>query len=127
LIPARYENHSFIKYDNLNLDDEANSLTDYDIAIKIPQNKVVSTDLDELEQIESNGQMLFRLTGKNRLDFNLFIDSKSVFSVYKNGALEVVSDLRDTRLNDIQKALVIDKIVNYVSEQLGSYPHEKFQ
>jgi len=125
LVPARYENHMFTKYDNLNLDDVANSVTDYDVAIKIPQNKVLSTDLDELDHTENNGQLLYRLTGKNRLDFNLFIDAKSVFSVYKNGALEVVSDLGDTRLNDIQKALVIDKVVNYVSEQLGSYPHEK--
>lgn len=125
LVPARYENHAFIKYDNLNLDDAANSLSDYDVLIKIPQNKVVSSDLDELENTESNGQILYRLTGKNRLDFTLFIDSKSVFSVYKNGELEVVSDLHDTRLNDIQKALVIDKVVNYVSQELGSYPHEK--
>jgi hypothetical protein len=125
LLPARYENHEFIKYDNLNLDDCANSLSDYDLEIKIPQNKVLSSDLDESQRDEKDTQNLYHLSGKNRLDFNLFIDNKSAFSVYKHGELEVVSDIYDTRLNDIQKALVIDKIVNYVSEQLGSYPHQK--
>jgi hypothetical protein len=125
LLPARYENHGFVKYDNLNLDDMANGLSDYEVSITVPQNKVLSTDLDVVAKTEEQNQSHYLLTGKNRLDFNLFLDQKSVFSVYKNGDLEVVSDLNDTRLNDIQKALVIDKIVNYVSEQLGTYPHQK--
>ncbi|MFM2214008.1 MAG: hypothetical protein RL427_1271 [Bacteroidota bacterium] len=125
LVPARYENHGFVKYDNLNLDDMANGLSDYDVTLTIPQNKVLSTDLDVANKAEEKDQTRYQLTGKNRLDFNLFLDEKSVFSVYKNGDLEVVSDLNDTRLNDIQKALVIDKIVNYVATQLGTYPHQK--
>jgi len=125
LAPSRYENHEFVKYNNLNLDDSANDLTDFDVTVTIPQNKVLSTDLDVVSKTEENNQIRYVLTGRNRLDFNLFLDEKSVFSVYKNGELEVVSDLNDTRLNDIQKALVIDKIVTYVSEQLGSYPHQK--
>ncbi len=121
LIPARYENHEFVKYDNLNLDDVANSLSDYDVDIKIPDNLVLSSDLDEITKTNNR----YQLSSKNRLDFNLFIDKPNVFSVYKNNDAEVVSDLRDNRLNDIQKALVIDKIVNFVGTNLGKYPNEK--
>ena len=35
LIPARYENHGFIKYSNNNLDDIANATCDFDLDIKI--------------------------------------------------------------------------------------------
>lgn len=125
LVPARYDNKSFIKYDNLNLDDCANALSDYEIAISIPQNSDLFSDLSEVQKETSNSKTNYRLTGKNRLDFNLFVDKKKDFEVYKNNEIEVVSDLKDNRLNDIQRAIVIDKIVNYVSENLGKYPHEK--
>lgn len=125
LVPARYDNKSFIKYDNLNLDDCANALSDYEIAIKIPQNSDLFSDLNEVQKETSNGITNYRLSGKNRLDFNLFVDKKKDFEVYKNNDIEVVSDLKDNRLNDIQRAIVIDKIVNYVSENLCKYPHEK--
>jgi hypothetical protein len=125
LLPARYENHVFIKYDNLNLDDCANSLSDYDLEIRIPQNLTLSSDLNEIKKEVQNQQNYYQLSGKNRLDFNLFIDENAAFSLYKNGSLEVVSDLGNTRLNDIQKAIVIDKIVSFVGDNLGKFPNQK--
>ena len=41
LTPARYENSTFVKYNNLNLDDCVNALSDFDLNIKIPSNLVV--------------------------------------------------------------------------------------
>ena len=125
LIPARYENKAFIKYDNLNLDDCANALSDYDIEIKISQNLDLFSDLNEVQKETKNGFNIYQLSGKKRLDFNLFIDGKKDFEVYKNTDIEVVSNLRDTRLNDIQRAIVVDRIVNYVTENLGNFPKEK--
>ena len=125
LVPARYENKAFAKYDNLNLDDCANALSDYDIDVKIPQNFDLFSDLKALQKETVNGFNSYHLTGKKRLDFNLFIDAKKDFEIYKNGNLEVVSNLKDNRLNDIQRAIVIDRIVNYVSENLGKFPQEK--
>jgi len=125
LVPARYDNHGFVKYDNLNLDDSANALSDYDIEFKIPENLDLSSDLNEIQRETSNHQNKFHLIGKNRVVFTILIDDKREFEIYKNSDLEVISNLRDDRLNDIQRAIVIDKIVNYVAENLGKYPHEK--
>jgi len=125
LSPARYENNSFVKYDNLNLDDCANSISDYNIEIKTPSTLDVSSDLNEVEKTTKNNLNYYSLSGKNRLDFSLFIDDKKEFSIYKNSDVEVISNLKDDRLTDIQRAIVIDKIVSYVSENLGKYPHEK--
>ena len=125
LLPARYDNHGFVKYDNLNLDDCANALSDYDIEFKIPENLDLSSDLNETKKETSVNQSIYHLTGKNRVIFNILIDDKREYEVYKNSDLEVISNLRDDRLNDIQRALVIDKIIHFVSENLGNYPHEK--
>ena len=125
LIPARYDNKGFVKYDNLNLDDCANGLSDYDVEIKIPQNFDLDSDLKEIQKETINGFNVYHLTGKNCLDFIFFIDEKKDFEIYRNNNFEVISNLKDDRLNDIQRAIIIDRIVNYVSENLGKYPQSK--
>ena len=125
LTPSRYENNAFVKYNNFNLDDNANAATDIDLVIKVPNQLDLSTDLNEVTKFKNNDYTTYTLSGKNRIDFGLFLDKKAAFSIYKNSAIEVVSNIQDDRLNDIQKALVIDKVVNYVAENMGTYPFEK--
>jgi hypothetical protein len=125
LVPARYENKDFTQYDNLNLDDCANALSDYDIDIKVPQNFDLDSDLEVVQKETVNGLNRYHLAGKNRVNFNLFVDDKKDFEIFKNNNIEVVSNLKDNRLNDIQRAILIDRIVNYVSENLGEYKHSK--
>jgi hypothetical protein len=125
LLPARYENEGFVKYNNLNLDDSANAVSDYEIDITVPQNLNLFSDLNEIQKETVNGADVYHLSGKNRLDFNLFLDHKKDFEIYKNGNLEVVSNLKDNRLNEIQKALIVDRVVTYINENLGTYPNGK--
>ncbi len=117
LTPSRYENGNFVVYNNHNIDDIANAVSDYDLEIKLPQNIEAFTDLDKISN--------YHFTGKNRLDFNLFFGKKNEFESFKNEKLEVVTDFRDNRVDDIQRAIAIDKIVNWVEENLGKYPHQK--
>ncbi|MCA0349787.1 MAG: aminopeptidase [Bacteroidetes bacterium] len=125
LTPSRFENNTFIKYDNVNLDDESNALSDFELSIKVPSNLVLTSDLNEINQTAKENQTLYHFKGENRLNFSLFLDEKGEFLSFKNEDIDVVSNLRDSRLTDIQRAIVIDKIVNYVAEQLGHYPHKK--
>ncbi len=125
LTPARYDNHGFVKYNNLNLDDCPNALSHYEIEIKLPEKLDLYSDLNQHSRRDELGFKLYQLSGKNRLDFTLFIDNTKSFEIFKNADLEVISDLKDTRLSDIQRAIVADKIINYVSENLGQYPNEK--
>lgn len=125
LTPSRYENHGFVKQNNVDLDDDANALSDFDVVIKTPSNLFLSTDLDEISVTENHNQKTYQLSGKKRLNFSLYLDEKGEFLSFKNSNIEVITNLKDTRLNDIQRAIVIDKVVNYVTENLGQYPHKK--
>ena len=51
LTPARYENHDFIRYNNVNLDDIANAISDFDIDIQISNSLALTTDLNYKEKI----------------------------------------------------------------------------
>ena len=125
LIPARYENKAFIKYNNLNLDDIANGISDYELEVKIPQNLDLHSDLNEIRKETTEGSNIYRLLGKERLDFNLILDNKKEFEYYKNGDIEVVSNMKDSRMNDIQRIVVVDRIVGYINQNLGKYPNQK--
>ena len=132
LTPARYENHAFVTYSNNNLDDIANGVSDYSIELKIPvltgnqtQNLEVTTDLNTVKKTETKNYTSYELSGKNRTDFSLFIEEKSSFSSFKNSALEVETNLSNQKIDGIQKALIINQIVDFTTNFIGHYPHEK--
>lgn len=125
LTPTRFENHQFIKYENLNLDDASNAISDYDIQIKIPNYLYLSSDLNEISIENLNDSKYYTLKGKNRLTVNLFIANKNDFEIYRNSKIEVVTNFEDNRLTEVQKAILIDKITTYVDENIGEYLHKK--
>lgn len=125
LSAARYENHDFIRYSNTNTDDIANAVSDYTITIKVPEGINLFTDLNATKPIAEGGLNTYELSGLNRNDFTLLLTKKDNFEKYKNDVAEIVTNLKDDNLNDIEKALLIDKIVNFTNENLGQYPNEK--
>lgn len=117
LAPARYHNHKFVQYSNNNSDDIANAVSDYEISFNLPSGLKLVSDLD---MPNPN-----KLTGKSRTDFSIFINPKSEFESYKNDVVQIATDLRDTRVDAIQKALIIDRITRFVNQNIGEYPHGK--
>jgi hypothetical protein len=125
LTPARYENHSFVKNSNNNLDDIANAVSDFEIDLKIPKNLEASSDLNSEKTIGNDDFLYYRLSGNNRTDFSLIIEPKSSFESYRNSSVEVITDLKNNKVDNIQKAIVIDRIVNFANNLIGKYPYEK--
>lgn len=125
LTPARYENHDFIKNSNYNLDDIANAVSDFEIDLRIPAPLEATSDLYGFKKSEKNGFIDYKLSGKNRTNITLIIEPKSSFKYYKNTSVEVLTDLKDNKLDEIQKALIIDRIVNFSNQLIGEYPYEK--
>ena len=125
LIPARYENGAFVKNSNNNLDDIANAISDFELNLKIPKTLEATSDLENKNSATMDSYTSYNLSGKNRTDFSLTIEPKSSFDSYKNSSLEVVTDLKDNKLDEIQKAIIIDRIVNFSKNLIGDFPFEK--
>ncbi|MBK8600797.1 MAG: aminopeptidase [Flavobacterium sp.] len=125
LVPARYENHQFIRYSNADTDDIANGICDYELVVNVPNDYKVNSDLTEASSTKINEQFSYAFTGKERQDISLYIEPKPKFYSFKNDEVEVVTDLESNNLTDIQKALMIDRVVNYVRENVGKYPFDK--
>jgi hypothetical protein len=125
LTPARYENHDFIRYNNNNLDDIANAVSDFEIELKTPKNSTVTSDLNSAVSNSTENFSSYTLSGSNRTDFSLFIEPKTSFISYKNNHTELVTNLKENKISAIQKAIIINGVVDYVSTLIGEYPHEK--
>ena len=125
LTPARYENHDFVKNSNYNLDDIANGICDFEIDLRVPAPLEATSDLYSVKTAEKNGFIEYKLSGENRSDITLIIEPKSNFTTYKNASVEVLTDLKDNKLNEIQKAIAIDRIVNFSNQLIGEYPYAK--
>ncbi|MFE3847809.1 aminopeptidase [Flavobacterium sp. LB3P45] len=125
LTPARYENHDFIRYSNNNLDDISNAVSDFDINLTVPSNLEATSDLNNNAPIKNKSLSIYKLSGENRTDFSLFLEPKSSFISFKNSTNEVLTNLKENKLSAVQKAIIMDRVMNYVTKQIGQYPHKK--
>lgn len=121
LTPAMYVNSSFLRYSNLNIDDAPNALTDVDLKITDEQGYQITTDLS----LVSKEDYTYQFLGNNQLTVNLYVQKKTDFISFKNSDLDVTTNLKNNKVNDIEKALLIDKIVSFVDFNLGKYPKSK--
>lgn len=125
LTPTRYEDHDFIRYSNTNLDDIANAYSGFEIDLKIPKNLEAITDLKSSKITTNEAFTTYKLSGNSRTNFGLIIEPKSYFESFKNSTVEVLTNLKNNKLDAIQKAIVIDRVVNFTNDLIGKYPHEK--
>jgi hypothetical protein len=116
LTPARYENKKFVLYENLNLDDCTNAFTNIDLQIVVPSGFELTSDLP----LEKRDNVIYNFSGKNILQSAFYLERKSTFSSYKNSIITVNSNLQDNKLDEIKRAIIVDKIVNYVHEKIGT-------
>lgn len=115
LTPAKYVGHAFLKYSNLNIDDIANALFDAQLQLILPEDLKVTSDLKE-DRREGNR---YYFSGSKMFDIPVYLEKANSFVSYKNSTIEVVSNLREKNVTDLQKAIFIDKVVNFVNENLG--------
>lgn len=117
LTPARIEDGEFLKNSHNNLDDISNGHFNVNLEIENPEAFIVTTDLDKVSS------RIFE--GKNRIDFALYLERKSDFLSYRNAFIDVENNLKPEKTDDIQRAIIVDRIVNFVREKLGDYPNRK--
>jgi hypothetical protein len=125
LTPARYENHGFTKYSNNNLDDIANGVSDFDVSIRLNKNLELTSDLNIINITEKEGYKTILLNDKSRINFSMFLSPEPKFLTFRNDIIDVQNGLDDSKVDDIQKAIIVDRIVNFVNENIGPYPYSK--
>ncbi len=125
LTPSRYE-HGFVTYSNENLDDIANAASDYDFTVKVPLAYTLYSDLNSQGMASAQDKFAsYHFEDSNRMGFNLVLELQKFTEVFNFQSATIYSSMRDNRTTDVQRAMIVDRIAQYTSEKLGSYPYGK--
>ncbi|WP_445719640.1 aminopeptidase [Flavobacterium sp.] len=119
LNPSRFEHKQFIKLSNENIDDIPNAFSDFDIEFELPSNYSLSSNLHEINTLISSNTKTITLKADNKPEATLTIEPKNTYQNYKNEIIEVSCGIEDNRVNDIDKAVIFDKISRFTATKLG--------
>lgn len=125
LAPARLDNGEFTLYSNENLDDIANAISDFELSLTVPSGISVMCDLYMGNKTEEENTTKYFFIGKQFNTFSLILEKQKTFQTYRNSVIEVNTNLKENRITEIQKTLIIDQITKFVDEKLGRYPNGK--
>jgi hypothetical protein len=126
LSPARIEEGKFVYYSNENLDDIANAISDYEMTLAVPEGAKVVSDLYQGNKEVKDGYETYYFMGKGLNNFSLSIETGAGnYEVFRTGTLEVNTNLKNSRTTQIQRAVLIEQIVSFTNQNLGTYPYGK--
>ena len=126
ITPAVY-NGKWNYYSNKNLDDLFVPKADLSINITYPKNYKVTTELDfnttSFNNTENTKTTI--LSGENRIETYLSLHKSPTYSSVQTDDFLLTTNIKEKGLIGPQKALITDKITQYLTKHLGKYPHKK--
>ena len=110
-------------YSDKNMHDLFLPTLNLDVQLTIPSNLAAISPL-KMEKIEPQGeQKIVFLTGNERLDTELHLTTQVVFDDLKVDSLDVLTNITDSGVNAGMKSFFVKRVVDFLQENLGSYPH----
>jgi len=124
LIPAKLT-YKWEYYSNKDLDDLYFPNSSIDLEITIPTKYTVVSDLDQVSNKQKDSINIIKLIGDNRINSEIHITKNSTFSEVVTDKLTITSNIDDEGIGSNLKAVINDKIVVFLNNKLGDYPHKK--
>ncbi|WMI64983.1 metalloprotease [Aestuariibaculum sp. YM273] len=124
ITPAIY-NGEWQYFSNKDLNDLFIPKSDISLILEIPKTHTLTSDLNLDNESQTNDYKIFNLKGKNRTVNKLFISKTPNFNTVETNDFSIVSDINDEDLEIIDKVLITEKIIKYITKKFGDYPHEK--
>lgn len=125
LFPGLYvKNKGFVAYNNFNLDDASCDKINFNIKIKYPQSYLLHSEANIVNTKIDNEFKISHLTENDKLNFKLILEKQNTYKRYQTEDITVVTNLYDSRLDEIEKAILIDKITGFVNQNLGNHPQK---
>jgi len=123
LTPAVYDK-GWKLYSNKNINDQYTYATDTEINFKYPEGLYLASNYNAINKSNiSNGQFAL-LKAKQRKNCDIILTPKNAFSTHKIKSLQITTDIENKKFNEIKQGISINKVSNFILENLGEYPHE---
>ncbi|MBX2828598.1 MAG: metalloprotease [Flavobacteriaceae bacterium] len=112
-------------YSHKNTDDYFQSPTNFQVTVQFPSNYALFTDLNASTIDNAKGNNKLLLEGQNRMSFSIHLQKERNFESVVTDQVEMVTDLKDKKVSDANKAILVDRLTRFLEDRLGSYPFEK--
>jgi len=114
-------------FSNKNLDDAFVPIADISLKVNYPNNYTVISELNEdfTEDNNQNGTKSTLLKGNNRVNSKLFLNKENSYKVIETDYFTIQSNIDEEQLKPEEIRVATDKIVRFITENLGNYPHKK--
>lgn len=122
--PAVYQGDWWI-YSDLELFDLPQQAMDYEIALSLPEVYSVTSALIIKKEASNQGFAKYRLTGKSHSQIDLYLELENTFKTTVTDFGTVISNIKENDLNENLQALIIDRILNFISVRLAAFPNER--
>ncbi len=123
LVPAVYDKEWKVM-SNLNMDDLMTNITDYDIKLKTSKAFFINSNLS-VKKSELKDQNLYHLTGKNKSEVFLYLDTQNNFKSYKTEEITIVTDLYKSTIDHELSSDILNRQLLFIKQYLGKYPHKE--
>lgn len=124
ITPAIY-NGKWQNYSNKDLDDMFIPKATLDFEIEYPRNYLLISELDVVDLKQNRVNQVIKLYGTERVDTKLILTKLPSFKQVETDFFTVVTNIEDEGLPALDKAIITDKIADFLTENLGDYPHKK--
>ena len=124
LTPAVYDKEWQL-YSNKNLEDLHTDNTDTHIFITYPNSLYLGTNFKEINITEYPTQFSATLDGINRKSCDIILNPRRGFVKHVTSHLTVITDIAGGKYDEISQGISIEKITNFIHENLGEFPYEQ--
>ncbi|SFR83417.1 M1 family aminopeptidase [Maribacter stanieri] len=124
LTPAVYDGQWHL-YSNKNLEDLYMNVTNTVINFKFPDSLYLASNFDiKSESAFPNGQFA-KLKGNLQRGGEIILKTQKDFYTHRTPYMTFLTDIKAPRYSPIGQGLSINKVANFIHNNLGDYPHEK--
>lgn len=124
ITPAVY-NGEWQYSSNKNLDDLFTPVANLSFQLRYPNAYNLTSELNQKDISQNKGVTTVFLEGNNRVNSKLFLSKSKSFNQVQTDYFTMVSNIGDENLNMIDNLVITDQISEFLTRNLGSYPHEK--
>ncbi len=123
LTPAVYRGEWHL-YENKNLEDLYTEITKTSINFQYPEQLQLTSNYS-LTNTEFPGGQLASLTGDNHKSCEIIINPDNKFAKHVTSYMSINTDIAASKNDRVIQALSIDRVTEFIYENLGKYPHSE--
>jgi hypothetical protein len=122
IAPAMYKNDWKV-YSHKNMNDLYLPKLDLEVELTLPSNLAAISALKKEKIVPHEDKKIVFLSGQERLDTELHLNTEVIFDDIKVDSLHVLTNITASGTNPGMKSMYVNRIIDFLQTNLGSYPH----